>query len=71
MGPLICGCFSIINPTVLHGWWLVESAEGEELQLQKPTIHSMGINPHIVQGSAILQNEFKECVKPTWTKATI
>ena len=36
MGPLICGVlFSIVNTTVLHDPWLVESTDGEEPLMQK------------------------------------
>ena len=54
IGPLTCGYFSTVNPTVLHSKWLVESADGEELRIQRSTITYMGINPHIVQGSTVL-----------------
>ena len=35
LGPLIHGCFSIVNNAVLHGPSLVESKDAEELQIQK------------------------------------
>ena len=31
LGPLVCGYFSVVNTTVLHGPWLAESADLEEL----------------------------------------
>ena len=35
MGPLTCGRFSVVNTTVLHDPWLVESADMEEPETER------------------------------------
>ena len=49
-GPLMWRYFSVINTTVLHSLWLVESMDAEELQIWKTY---MQINPSVVQGLAV------------------
>lgn len=34
MGPLTCGYFSVVNATVVHGPWLVESANAQQPWIQ-------------------------------------
>ena len=43
MGPFIARFFSIVNTTVLHHQWLVESLNAEEPQKWRPTISYRGI----------------------------
>ena len=36
MGPLTCGCFSIVNTTALHDLWLVDSTDAEWAGMEEP-----------------------------------
>ena len=49
---LVCGCFSIVNTTVVHSPWLVESAKVEEQRVWRAISYTQ-INPRAVQGSTL------------------
>ena len=50
MGPLICGYFSIVNTTVLHGLRLVESVDVEEPCIQRADYKLYALTPVLFKG---------------------